>query len=71
MNLYLLGVGVISWGPLILTVDIPVLVLLCEVALFCYNEFGSGGHLWLSNSYIVTVAQLWGVFPDSLQWYWV
>ena len=29
---------------------------LCEVAVFCYDEFGSGGYLWLSNSYTVTVA---------------
>ena len=51
-----------SWGPLILTCVLPVGVLLCEVAVFCYNEFGSGWYLWLSNSYTVTVAQLWGVF---------
>ena len=37
-------------------------VLLCEVAVFCYDEFRSGGYLWLSNSYTVTVAQLWEVF---------
>ena len=50
-----------SWGPLILTDVVPLWVLLCEVAVFCY-EFGSGGYLWLSNSYTVTVAQLWEVF---------
>ena len=32
-----------SWGPLILTAVVPVGVLLCEVAVFCYDEFGSGG----------------------------
>ena len=31
------------WGPLILTDVVPVGVLLCEVAVFCYDEFGSGG----------------------------
>ena len=51
-----------SWGPLILTAVVPVGVLLCEVAIFCYNEFGSGGYLWLSDSYTVTVAWLWEVF---------
>ena len=35
---------------------------LCEVVIFCYDEFGSGGYLWLSNSYTVTVAWLWEVF---------
>ena len=35
---------------------------LCEVAVFCYNEFRSGGYLWLSNGCTVTVAQLWEVF---------
>ena len=59
---YLLGVEVTMWGPLILTDVVPVGVLLCEVAVFCYDEFGSGGYLWLSNSYTVTVARLWGVF---------
>ena len=44
---------------------------LCEVAIFCYNKFGSGGYLWLSNSYTVTVAWLVGSFPDCLQLYWV
>ena len=62
MTYYLLGVEVTSWGPLILTADVPVGVLLCEVAVFCYDEFGSGGYLWLSKSYTVTVAQLWEVF---------
>ena len=62
MNLYLLGVGVISWGPLILTAVVPVGVHLCEVALFCYDEFGSGDYLWSKNSYTVTVARLWEVF---------
>ena len=41
---------------------VPVGVLLCEVAIFCYDEFGSGGYLWLSASYTVTVAWLWEVF---------
>ena len=50
------------WGPLILTDVVPVGGTLCEVAIFCYDEFGSGGYLWLSNSYTVTVAQLWEVF---------
>ena len=59
---YLLGVEVTSWGPLILTDVVPVGVLSCEVPIFCYNEFGSGGYLWLSNSYTVTVAWLWEVF---------
>ena len=36
--------------------------MLCEVAIFCCDKFGSGGYLWLSNSYTVTVAQLWKVF---------
>ena len=49
------------WGPLILTDVVPVGVL-CEVAVSCYNKFGSGGYLWLSNSYTVTVARLWEVF---------
>ena len=62
MTSYLLGVEVTSWGPLILTDVVPLWVLLCEVAIFCYNEFGSGGYLWLSNSYTVTVAWLWEVF---------
>ena len=35
---------------------------LCEVAVFCDIRFGSGGYLWLSKSYTVTVAQLWEVF---------
>ena len=35
---------------------------MCEVAVLCYDEFGSGGYLWLSKSYTVTVAQLWEVF---------
>ena len=43
MNLYLLGVEVTSWGPLIFTAVVPVGVLLCEVAVFCYDKFGSGG----------------------------
>ena len=30
------------WGPLILTDVVPVGVLLCEVAVFCYDEFRSG-----------------------------
>ena len=60
--MYLLGVEVTSWGPLILTEVVPVGVLLCEVAVFCYDEFRSGGYLWSSNSYIVTVAWLWEVF---------
>ena len=51
-----------SWGPLILTEVVPVGVLLCEVAIFRYNEFRSGEYLWLSNSYTVTVAYLWEVF---------
>ena len=34
---------VTSWCPLILTAVVPVGVLLCEVAVFCYDEFGSGG----------------------------
>ena len=55
------------WGPLILTDVVPVGVLLCEVAVFCYDEFGSGGYLWLSNSYTVTVAWLWEVFQIVLQ----
>ena len=42
-NLYLLGVEVTSWGPLILTAVVPVGGTLCEVAVFCYNKFGSGG----------------------------
>ena len=46
-----------TWGPLILTDVVPV-----GVAVFCYDEFGSGGYLWLSKSYTVTVALLWGVF---------
>ena len=50
------------WGPLILTDVVPVGVLLCEVAVFCYDEFGSGGYLWLSNCYTVTVAWLLEVF---------
>ena len=59
MTYYLLGVEVTSWGPLIL-----VGVLLCEVAVFCYNEFGSGGYLWLSNCYTVIVTQLLEVFQS-------
>ena len=51
-----------TWGPLILTDVVPVGGTLCEVAVFCYDKFGSGGYLWLSNSYTVTVAQLWEVF---------
>ena len=51
-----------SWDPLILTDVVPVGVLLCEVAVFCYDEFGSEGYLWLSNCYTVIVTQLWGVF---------
>ena len=62
MTGYLLGVEVTSWGPLILTAVVPVGVLLCEVAVFCYDECGSWGYLWLSNSYTVTVARLWKVF---------
>ena len=66
MNLYLLGVGMISWVPLILTAVVPVGVLLCEVAVFCYDEFGSGGYLCR-----VTAAQLLllncGKFSDCLQ----
>ena len=62
MTKYLLGVEVTTWGPPILTDVVPVGVLLCEVAVFCYDEFWSGGYLWLSNSYTVTVAQLWEVF---------
>ena len=54
------------WGPLILTDVVPVRVL-CEVVIFCYDEFGSGGYLWLSNSYTVTAAWLWEVFLDCLQ----
>ena len=42
-------------------------VLLCEVAVFCYDKFRSGGYLWLSNSYTVTVAYLWEVFQIVLQ----
>ena len=57
---YLLGVGVTAWGPMILTDAVPVGGTLCEVVVFCYNKFGSGGYLWLSNSYTVTVALLWG-----------
>ena len=34
---------------------------LCEVVILCYDEFGSGGYP-LSNSYTLTVAQLWEVF---------
>ena len=67
MTSYLLGVEVASWGPLVLTEVIPVGVLLCEVAIFCYNGFRSGGYLWLSNSYTVTVAYLWEVFQIVLQ----
>ena len=37
-------------------------VTLCEVAVFCYNEFWFGGYLWLSNSYTVAVVWLWEVF---------
>ena len=46
MNLYLLGVEVTSWGPLMLTDVVPVGGTLCEVAVFCYDEFRSGGNLW-------------------------
>ena len=49
------------WGPLILTDVVPLWVLLCEVAIFCYDEFGSGGYLWLSNCYTVIVTWLWEV----------
>ena len=58
-----------SWGPLILTAVVPVGVLLCEVAIFCYNEFGSGGTCGR-----VTATQLLllgcGKFSDCLQLYW-
>ena len=50
-----------SLGLLILTKVVPVGVLLCEVAVFCYDEFRSWGYLWLSNSYTVTVALFWEV----------
>ena len=59
---YLLGVWVTMWGPMILTYAVPVGGTLCEVAVFCYDEFGSGGYLWLSNRYTVTVARLWEFF---------
>ena len=31
---------------------------LCEVSVFCYDEFRSGGYLWGCNSYTVTVTLL-------------
>ena len=51
-----------SWGPLILTDVVPVGVPCVKLPYFCYDEFGSGGYLWLSKCYIVTVAWLWEVF---------
>ena len=61
MTYYLLDVEVTSWGPLILTDVVPLWVLLCEVAVFCYKEFRSGGYLRLSNCYTVIVTRLWEV----------
>ena len=42
---YLLGVEVTAWGPMILTDAVPVGGTLCEVAVFCYDKFGSWGYL--------------------------
>ena len=50
------------WGPLILTGIVPVGVLCVKLLYSVMMSFGSGGYLWLSNSYTVTVAQLWEVF---------
>ena len=50
------------WGPLILTGVVLVGVLCVKLPYSVTMSLDLGGYLWLSNSYTVTVAQLWEVF---------
>ena len=42
MNLYLLGVEVTSWGPLVLTAVVPVGVLCVKLPYFVMTSLGLG-----------------------------
>ena len=58
------------WGPLILTGVVPLGGALCEVTIYRYDNFGSGGTCGcvVLHSYCCLVV---GYFPDRLHLYWL